>query len=116
MCEIKLRQFFWFMIYPHKHNFLILSSIYEVCLFINRGQGWLLSNSYCFVYVLNFVIQAIDEYIIQDLEQMEKESDIDDILSYRSVAELKLQVFVILTYGNYSAECYQLIYLDWFHA
>lgn len=35
--------------------------------------------------------QAIDEYIIQDLEQMEKESDIDDILSYRSVAELKLQ-------------------------
>ena len=43
---------------------------------------------------------------------MEKESDIDDILSYRSVAELKLQVFAILTYGNYSAECYQLIYLD----
>ncbi|XP_022765514.1 uncharacterized protein LOC111310374 isoform X3 [Durio zibethinus] len=35
--------------------------------------------------------QPIDESIIRDLEQMEKESDIDDILSYRSAAEHELQ-------------------------
>ncbi|CAK7357552.1 unnamed protein product [Dovyalis caffra] len=40
---------------------------------------------------VNLFSAAIDEYIIRELEQMEKESDIDDILSYRSVAERKLQ-------------------------
>ncbi|KAF5748859.1 putative vacuolar protein sorting-associated protein 13B-like isoform X3 [Tripterygium wilfordii] len=35
--------------------------------------------------------QSIDEYILRELEQMEKESDIDDILSYRSAAEHELQ-------------------------
>jgi hypothetical protein len=36
--------------------------------------------------------QSIDEDILRELEQMEKESDLDDILSYRSAAEHELQV------------------------
>lgn len=43
-----------------------------------------------------FDFQAIDEYVVQELEQMEKESDIDDILSYRSTAEQELQVWLSL--------------------
>ncbi|PON37046.1 Vacuolar protein sorting-associated protein [Parasponia andersonii] len=35
--------------------------------------------------------QSIDENVLGELEQMEKELDIDDILSYRSAAECKLQ-------------------------
>ncbi|KAK4834297.1 hypothetical protein QYF36_020421 [Acer negundo] len=35
--------------------------------------------------------QSIDESVVRELEQMEKESDIDDILSYRSTAECELQ-------------------------
>ncbi|KAL5806155.1 hypothetical protein ACOSQ4_028888 [Xanthoceras sorbifolium] len=35
--------------------------------------------------------QSIDESIVRELEQMEKDSDIDDILSYRSTAECELQ-------------------------
>ncbi|OWM73838.1 hypothetical protein CDL15_Pgr018898 [Punica granatum] len=35
--------------------------------------------------------QSIDEEILLELEQMEKDSDVDDILSYRAVAEHKLQ-------------------------
>ncbi|KAF2317618.1 hypothetical protein GH714_025698 [Hevea brasiliensis] len=35
--------------------------------------------------------QSIDEYILGELELMEKESDIDDILSYRAAAEHELQ-------------------------
>ncbi|XP_048230004.1 uncharacterized protein LOC8267449 isoform X1 [Ricinus communis] len=35
--------------------------------------------------------QAIDEFIFRELEQMEKEFDIDDILNYRSAAERELQ-------------------------
>ncbi|KAF4394217.1 hypothetical protein F8388_005851, partial [Cannabis sativa] len=35
--------------------------------------------------------QAIDEKVLGELEQIEKELDIDDILSYRSSAECKLQ-------------------------
>ncbi|XP_021627253.1 uncharacterized protein LOC110625875 isoform X2 [Manihot esculenta] len=35
--------------------------------------------------------QSIDEYILRELELMEKESDLDDILSYRSAAEHELQ-------------------------
>lgn len=35
--------------------------------------------------------QAIDESVVRELEQMEKESDVDDILSYRSAAECELQ-------------------------
>ncbi|XP_059429987.1 uncharacterized protein LOC132163636 isoform X3 [Corylus avellana] len=37
--------------------------------------------------------QSIDEDILRELEQMEKESDLDDILSYRSAAEHELQEF-----------------------
>ncbi|XP_048318354.2 uncharacterized protein LOC107405745 isoform X2 [Ziziphus jujuba] len=37
--------------------------------------------------------QSIDANTLWDLEQMEKELDIDDILSYRSVAERELQEF-----------------------
>ncbi|XP_050228405.1 uncharacterized protein LOC126677693 isoform X2 [Mercurialis annua] len=35
--------------------------------------------------------QSIDEFIVRELEQMEKESDIDDILCYRSAGEHELQ-------------------------
>ncbi|WCJ32878.1 hypothetical protein M5689_014275 [Euphorbia peplus] len=35
--------------------------------------------------------ESINEYILGELEQMEKEFDIDDILSYRSAAESELQ-------------------------
>ncbi|XP_058105019.1 intermembrane lipid transfer protein VPS13 isoform X6 [Magnolia sinica] len=35
--------------------------------------------------------QPVNEDILEELEQMEKESEIDDILSYRSVAECELQ-------------------------
>lgn len=42
---------------------------------------------------LNFLQrqQSVDEYTLLELELMEKESDIDDILSYRSAAEHELQ-------------------------
>uniref|UniRef100_A0A2P2MK25 Uncharacterized protein n=1 Tax=Rhizophora mucronata TaxID=61149 RepID=A0A2P2MK25_RHIMU len=39
----------------------------------------------------NFDFQSIDETILGGLEQMEKECDIEDILSYRSAAELEMQ-------------------------
>ncbi|KAM3684567.1 hypothetical protein ACJW31_11G053600 [Castanea mollissima] len=35
--------------------------------------------------------QSVDEDILRELEKMEKESDVDDILSYRSAAEHELQ-------------------------
>ncbi|KAE9461490.1 hypothetical protein C3L33_06604, partial [Rhododendron williamsianum] len=39
--------------------------------------------------------QLVDDNILFGLEQMEKESDIEDILSYRSTAENELQEFVL---------------------
>ncbi|KAA3464735.1 vacuolar protein sorting-associated protein 13A-like [Gossypium australe] len=49
--------------------------------------------------------QPIDESLIRDLEQMEKESDIDDILSYRSAAEHELQeVLLKSSTANFSVE------------
>ena len=36
--------------------------------------------------------QSVDEFILRELEQMEKEFEIDDILNYRSAAECELQV------------------------
>ncbi|XP_077218039.1 vacuolar protein sorting-associated protein, putative (DUF1162) isoform X2 [Tasmannia lanceolata] len=38
--------------------------------------------------------QPIDENTIRELEEMEKESEIDDILNYRSIAECQLQEFL----------------------
>lgn len=45
----------------------------------------------------------MDEDILQELEQMERESEIEDILRYRSIAEHQLQViqrtiFLVLDY------------------
>ncbi|KAF7824639.1 putative vacuolar protein sorting-associated protein 13A isoform A [Senna tora] len=37
--------------------------------------------------------QPVDEDVLQELEQMEKESDLDDILNYRSAAEHEMQEF-----------------------
>ncbi|KAG4203337.1 hypothetical protein ERO13_A05G394600v2 [Gossypium hirsutum] len=49
--------------------------------------------------------QPIDESLIRDLEQMEKESDIDDILSYRTAAEHELQeVLLKSSTANFSVE------------
>ncbi|KAK8498349.1 hypothetical protein V6N12_032902 [Hibiscus sabdariffa] len=49
--------------------------------------------------------QPIDESIIRDLELMEKESDIDDILSFRSAAEHELQeVLSKSSTANFSVE------------
>ncbi|KAA8547313.1 hypothetical protein F0562_003823 [Nyssa sinensis] len=39
--------------------------------------------------------QLIDEDILRELEEMEKDYDIDDILSYRSTAECELQEFLV---------------------
>lgn len=41
------------------------------------------------------VYQLVDDDVLQDLEQMEKESDLDDILNYRSAAESEMQVSVL---------------------
>ncbi|KAK8472891.1 hypothetical protein PHAVU_002G234304 [Phaseolus vulgaris] len=38
--------------------------------------------------------QLVDDDVLQDLEQMEKESDLDDILNYRSAAESEMQEFL----------------------
>ncbi|KAI5421348.1 hypothetical protein KIW84_044968 [Lathyrus oleraceus] len=35
--------------------------------------------------------RAVDDEVLRDLEQMEKESDLDDILNYRSSAEFEMQ-------------------------
>ena len=40
------------------------------------------------------VFQSVDESVLGELEQMEKESDIDDILNYRSAAEHEMQVCI----------------------
>ncbi|KAK7279741.1 hypothetical protein RJT34_24798 [Clitoria ternatea] len=38
--------------------------------------------------------QPVDDDVLQDLEQMEKESDLDDILNYRSAAEYEMWEFL----------------------
>nr|XP_027186042.1 uncharacterized protein LOC101509905 isoform X3 [Cicer arietinum] len=38
--------------------------------------------------------QPVDDDVLQDLEQMEKESDLDDILNYRSAAESEMQEYL----------------------
>uniref|UniRef100_A0A7N0U003 Vacuolar protein sorting-associated protein 13 VPS13 adaptor binding domain-containing protein n=1 Tax=Kalanchoe fedtschenkoi TaxID=63787 RepID=A0A7N0U003_KALFE len=38
--------------------------------------------------------QPVDEAVLQELEQMEKDSDIEDILSYRSIAEYETQEYL----------------------
>ncbi|KAG4977288.1 hypothetical protein JHK84_036989 [Glycine max] len=38
--------------------------------------------------------QLVDDDVLRDLEQMEKESDLDDILNYRSAAEYEMQEFL----------------------
>ncbi|KVH90901.1 hypothetical protein Ccrd_007067 [Cynara cardunculus var. scolymus] len=40
-------------------------------------------------------LQLLDDAIVSELDQMEKVSDIDDILSYRSAAERELQEFLV---------------------
>lgn len=73
------------------------------------------ADCYCFGSVLKFVIQSIDEYILRDLEQMEKESDIDDILNYRSAAERERQVYFFLECTFEITLCIVIqIYLDEF--
>ena len=38
------------------------------------------------------IFQIVSEDILQELENMDKECDIDDILNYRTIAEQQLQV------------------------
>ncbi|XP_058779187.1 uncharacterized protein LOC131653133 isoform X2 [Vicia villosa] len=38
--------------------------------------------------------QPVDDEVLRDLEQMEKESDLDDILNYRSSAEFEMQEYL----------------------
>ncbi|KAF8007492.1 hypothetical protein BT93_K1496 [Corymbia citriodora subsp. variegata] len=45
--------------------------------------------------------QSVDEQILQELEQMERASDTEDILSYRSVAERELQELLCESTNNY---------------
>ncbi|KAL2321117.1 hypothetical protein Fmac_030086 [Flemingia macrophylla] len=42
----------------------------------------------------DFCIFLVDDSVLQDLEQMEKESDLDDILNYRSAAEYEMREFL----------------------
>ena len=35
----------------------------------------------------------VDDKVLRELEQMEKEADVDDILNYRAGAEYEMQVF-----------------------
>ncbi|PNY13673.1 hypothetical protein L195_g010335, partial [Trifolium pratense] len=37
---------------------------------------------------------GVDDDVLQDLERMEKESDLDDILNYRSAAEFEMQEYL----------------------
>lgn len=45
--------------------------------------------------------QSVDEQILEKLEQMERASDIEDILSYRSVAERELQELLCESTNNH---------------
>ncbi|KAF6145936.1 hypothetical protein GIB67_007955, partial [Kingdonia uniflora] len=64
-----------------------------------RYLGWRISyrRKYVNLYKkkLDFLReeQAVDKDSLQELEQMEKESDLDDILSYRSIAEHESETF-----------------------
>ncbi|CAA0824797.1 Protein of unknown function (DUF1162 [Striga hermonthica] len=48
---------------------------------------------------------VIEEDIQHELEEMEKETDIDDILSYRSVAERELEDFLVNSSPRYGTNC-----------
>lgn len=39
-----------------------------------------------------FIYQLLDDDVLWELEQIEKEADIDEILDYRSVAECEIEV------------------------
>lgn len=56
--------------------------------------------------------QLVSKDILQELEEMDKECDIDDILSYRSLAEQQLQVLFLTTFvfTNGGRACYLLLF------
>ncbi|OVA10906.1 Vacuolar protein sorting-associated protein 13 domain [Macleaya cordata] len=66
-----------------------------------KHLGWRISYRRKYVQLykrkLDFLQQEqpVNEEILRELEQMEKESDIDDILSYRSIAERDLQELLL---------------------
>nr|KYP76317.1 Putative vacuolar protein sorting-associated protein 13A [Cajanus cajan] len=62
------------------------------CLLPRKCQGWQL---FWWHYAQDSVLSdLVDDDILQDLEQMEKESDLDDILNYRSAAEYEMREFL----------------------
>jgi hypothetical protein len=74
--------------------------------------GFCISFFSQFFHCLTFaVFQIVSEDILQELENMDKECDIDDILNYRTIAEQQLQVVddsirrtlkVIVNYNSFS--------------
>ncbi|KAK7274520.1 hypothetical protein RIF29_15613 [Crotalaria pallida] len=44
--------------------------------------------------------QPVDDDVLQELEQMEKESDLEDILNYRSAAEYEMREFLMRSTSN----------------
>lgn len=58
-----------------------------------------------FIKTLAHDYQVIAEDVMQMLEEIEKESDIDEILSYRFVAERELQVTVMHRIALRSIHC-----------
>ncbi|KAD5960185.1 hypothetical protein E3N88_11657 [Mikania micrantha] len=74
------------MDYWVEHQFLMQNPKYK--------QSCLLQNSkYKPLHMLS--IEPLDDAIVLELDQMEKSSDIDDILSYRSAAEHEIQDFLV---------------------
>ncbi|KAK6259268.1 hypothetical protein SCA6_013742 [Theobroma cacao] len=97
-CPLSRREDGWQKLWWHYAQESILSDVREKLKKTSwRYLGQRLSNRRKYVNLyktkLEFLQQdqPIDESIIRELEQMEKESDIDDILSYRSAAEHELQ-------------------------
>ncbi|XWS30007.1 hypothetical protein CRYUN_Cryun24cG0081100 [Craigia yunnanensis] len=97
-CPLSRKEDGWQRLWWHYAQESILSDVREKLKKTSwRYLGQRLSNRRKYVNLyktkLEFLRQdqPIDESIIRDLEQMEKESDIDDILSYRSAAEHELQ-------------------------
>ncbi|KAL3650642.1 hypothetical protein CASFOL_007045 [Castilleja foliolosa] len=68
---------------------------------LRRDQSWAASS---LPLLNNLVLKVIKEDDQHELEKMEKETDIDDILNYRSIAECELEDFLANSsarYGSY---------------
>ncbi|XVE86346.1 hypothetical protein DITRI_Ditri18aG0027900 [Diplodiscus trichospermus] len=97
-CPLSRKEDGWQRLWWHYAQESVLSDVREKLKKTSwryLGQRLSCRRKYVYLYKtkLEFLRQdqPIDESIIRDLEEMEKECDIDDILSYRSAAEYELQ-------------------------